>query len=125
MHSCETRCCLLLPGVSQGTTIRVRLCQSVLPRTISDTLGDVQIDELHKMSALMGPPTKQSWPEGVLLAAGMGFSFHPQQPIPLHLMVGFQNPTPCFWVDVLDRKQAEDSLALHVWWSGQVHTKGG
>ena len=47
----------------------------------------VQIDELHKMSALMGPPTMQTWPEGVLLAAGMGFSFTAQQPIPLHLMV--------------------------------------
>ena len=46
-----------------------------------------QIDELHKMSALMGPPTMQTWPEGVLLAAGMGFSFNAQQPIPLHLMV--------------------------------------
>ena len=39
------------------------------------------------MSALMGPPTMQTWPEGVLLAAGMGFSFNAQQPIPLHLMV--------------------------------------
>jgi len=48
----------------------------------------LQIDELHKMSALMGPPTMQSWPEGVLLAAGMGFGFNAQQPIPLHLMVG-------------------------------------
>ena len=48
----------------------------------------LQIDELHKMSALMGPPTMQTWPEGVQLAAGMGFSFNAQQPIPLHLMVG-------------------------------------
>ena len=47
----------------------------------------MQIDELHKMSALMGPPTLQTWPEGVHLAAAMGFSFNPQQPIPLHLMV--------------------------------------
>ena len=56
------------------------------------------------MSALMGPPTMQTWPEGVLLAAGMGFSFHPQQPIPLHLMVGFQNLSPYSWVDVLEKK---------------------
>lgn len=47
----------------------------------------LQIDELHKMSAIMGPPTMQTWPEGVLLANSMGFSFNPQQPIPLHLMV--------------------------------------
>ena len=124
MHNRETRSCLLLPGVFLGTTIRVRLCQSDLQRTISETSDDAQIDELHKMSALMGPPTMQSWPEGVLLAAGMGFSFHPQQPIPLHLMVGFQNPIFPLWVDVLEKKQAEYRHALYVCWFGQVHPKG-
>ncbi|CAL5224538.1 g7237 [Coccomyxa viridis] len=54
--------------------------------------GSSEIDELHKMSALMGPPTMQTWPEGVLLAAGMGFSFNAQQPIPLHLMVPHASP---------------------------------
>ena len=39
------------------------------------------------MSALMGPPTMETWPEGVMLGIGMGFSFVPQQPIPLQLMV--------------------------------------
>ena len=54
----------------------------------SDTLAcPAQIDELHKMSALMGPPTMETWPEGVMLGIGMGFSFVPQQPIPLQLMV--------------------------------------
>ena len=39
------------------------------------------------MSALMGPPTMETWPEGVMLGIGMGFSFTPQQPVPLQLMV--------------------------------------
>ncbi len=60
--------------------------------TMPESVRAVQIDELHKMSALMGPPTMQTWPEGVLLAAGMGFSFNAQQPIPLHLMVRFRSP---------------------------------
>ena len=62
------------------------LCQAF--RIESDALGHpAQIDELHKMSALMGPPTMDTWPEGVMLGIGMGFSFVPQQPIPLQLMV--------------------------------------
>ena len=39
------------------------------------------------MSALMGPPTMDTWPEGVMLGIGMGFTFVPQQPVPLQLMV--------------------------------------
>ena len=58
------------------------------PEACSDALANpAQIDELHKMSALMGPPTMDTWPEGVMLGVGMGFNFVPQQPIPLQLMV--------------------------------------
>lgn len=59
--------------------------------TMPESVRAVQIDELHKMSALMGPHDADM-AGGVLLAAGMGFSFNAQQPIPLHLMVRFRSP---------------------------------
>ena len=63
----------------------------------------MQIDELHKMSALMGPPTMETWPEGVMLGIGMGFSFVPQQPIPLQLMVRSRQYPTVFYLHMLNK----------------------
>lgn len=39
-----------------------------------------QPDELSKICGVMGSPTADSWPEGLRLAAALGFSFPDAQP---------------------------------------------
>ena len=51
------------------------------------TAVDAQADELYKICSIMGSPTAATWPEGVGLAASMGFRFPQCQPVPLATMV--------------------------------------
>eukprot|EP00887_Chlorella_sp_A99_P006950 scaffold2.g6950.t1 len=54
--------------------------------------GSSEPDELHKICLVMGTPTAQTWPEGVQLAAQMGFRF-PQVPAqPLAKLVPTASP---------------------------------
>lgn len=47
----------------------------------------MQADELYKICSIMGSPTAATWPEGLGLAASMGFRFPQCQPVPLAAMV--------------------------------------
>lgn len=47
----------------------------------------LQADELYKICSIMGSPTAATWPEGLVLAASMGFRFPQCQPTPLAAMV--------------------------------------
>lgn len=52
----------------------------------------MQPDELHKICTVMGTPTAQSWPEGLQLAAHMGFRFPQLSPQPLAKLVPMASP---------------------------------
>ena len=47
----------------------------------------MQVDELYKICGVLGSPTPATWPEGLQLAAAMGFTFPSFAPIPLHQLV--------------------------------------
>lgn len=51
-----------------------------------------QADELYKICSIMGSPKPETWPEGLALAAAMGFHFPQCQPIPLAKMVRIFHP---------------------------------
>lgn len=40
----------------------------------------VQSDELFKICGVMGSPTAENWPDGLTLAASLGFDFVETQP---------------------------------------------
>ena len=54
------------------------------------TVWGLQVDELYKICGVLGSPTPGTWPEGLQLAAAMGFTFPSFAPIPLHQLVGPQ-----------------------------------
>ncbi len=63
----------------------------------------VQADELYKICSIMGSPKPETWPEGLALAAAMGFRFPQCQPIPLAKMVRIvhtqeHNGLACNWL---------------------------
>jgi protein kinase len=45
------------------------------------------VDELFKISSILGSPTMGTWPEGLQLAANMGFRFPDCKPVPLSKLV--------------------------------------
>ena len=51
-----------------------------------------QADELYRISSILGAPTMETWPEGVQLAAHMGFKFPQTKAISLAKMVRLIGP---------------------------------
>ncbi len=49
--------------------------------------GSSESEQLLKISALLGSPTQDSWPEGLRLAAAMGFRFPASPPASLAKLV--------------------------------------
>lgn len=49
--------------------------------------GSSEPDEIYKIAAVMGTPTRQSWPEGMKLAQAMNFKFPKFVPTPLSQLV--------------------------------------
>jgi hypothetical protein len=49
--------------------------------------GSSEADEIYKICTVMGTPTKQTWPEGLKLAANMNFRFPQCAAVPLSKLV--------------------------------------
>ncbi|CAL8464693.1 g4228 [Coccomyxa elongata] len=78
--------------------------------------GASEADELYKICSIMGSPTAATWPEGLVLAASMGFRFPQCQPTPLAAMVPQASPAAldliaslCHW-DPAKRPTAAQAL---------------
>ncbi|KAI8464318.1 MAG: mitogen-activated protein kinase 7 [Monoraphidium minutum] len=79
--------------------------------------GATEVDELHKIAAVLGAPTADSWPEGLRLAAAMKFRFPACAAAPLASVVSPAPPDAldliarlCSW-DPARRPTVEEALA--------------
>jgi male germ cell-associated kinase len=66
--------------------------------------GSSEADEIYKICQIMGTPNKQTWQEGLKLAANMSFRFPQFSPVPLTQIVPSASPdavdlmtTLCAW----------------------------
>lgn len=54
--------------------------------------GSSEIDQLHRIAAVLGAPDDREWPEGLALAAALRFRFPPGDAVPLHRVVPRAGP---------------------------------
>jgi len=54
--------------------------------------GSSEADEIYKICSVLGSPTRQSWPEGMKLAAKMNFRFPQFSPTPLSQLIPQASP---------------------------------
>jgi hypothetical protein len=86
--------------------------------------GTNELDELQKISSILGSPTVETWPEGLRLAEAMRFSFPPHPPTPLSKIITNASPEAidlisqlCAW-DPTRRPTVQQVLA-HPYFAGE------
>lgn len=80
--------------------------------------GTSEQDELYKIASVLGSPTRENWPEGLKLAAQMGFRFPQFAPTPLQSLIPNASPeaidfiTACCHWDPARRPTAVQALQM-------------